>query len=54
MTRHEEAVFNKKAEKHFKSHPELPSGKTIWFNKTWDSKANKKYIDNYDNIFRRK
>ena len=42
VTKADEARFNRDAEKHFKSHPELPNGRDFRFNTTFDKKANKK------------
>lgn len=38
-------------EKHFRSHPELPNGRTFLFNRERDTKADKNYRDNFDSIF---
>lgn len=47
-----EAIFEKKAERHFKSHRELPSGRnfTCW-NRDKDVEADRKYRENFDSIF---
>ena len=47
----QEAAFEKKAEKHFRSHRELPNGKNfICWNRDKDVAADKRYHDNYDQI----
>jgi hypothetical protein len=48
----QEAAFEKKAEKHFKSHRELPAGRnfTCW-NRDKDTAADRKYRENFDSIF---
>jgi len=52
MTPHEEAVFEKKADKHFKSHPELPNGRNFaCWSLEKDNKATAKYKKNFDSIF---
>lgn len=52
MTAQEEAVFDAKAEKHFKSHPELPNGRNVWaWNREHQPKADAKYKANFDSIF---
>lgn len=52
MTKQEEAAFEARAEKHFKSHPELPSKRnfTCW-NREKNVKGDKKYRSNFDAIF---
>jgi len=52
MTEHEEAVFEARAEKHFKSQPELPNGKNfVFWNHDKDMKGKKKYRSNFDSVF---
>jgi len=51
MSAAQEAKFNKDADKHFKSHPELPNGRDFRFNSEFDASADKKYRDNFDTIF---
>jgi hypothetical protein len=49
----QEAAFERKAEKHFRSHRELPNGKNFrCWNRDADPEADKKYRDNYDATFR--
>jgi len=52
MTRQEEAAFEAKAEKHFRSHRDVPSGRNFH---TWehehDPEAEKKYRSNFDKVF---
>ena len=52
MTEREEAAFEAKADKHFKSHRELPKGRnfTCW-NREKNTKGDKKYRNNFDAIF---
>lgn len=40
MTRQEEAIYDQKVEKHFKSHREVPNGRDVRFN------CREGYIDN--------
>lgn len=55
MTRHEEAVFEAKAEKHFKSHRELPNGRDHRFNCAGgyikSPERHKIYNANFDKVF---
>lgn len=52
MTPQEEAVFEKKAERHFKGQRELPKGRNFRF---WehekDIEADRKYRENFDKVF---
>ena len=41
-----------KIEKHFRSHPELPSGRDFRFNRERDPIADKKFKENFDRIFK--
>lgn len=52
MTPQEETAFEQKAEKHFRSHQELKSGKnfTCW-NRDHDARADRKYRSNFDATF---
>ncbi len=47
MTPQQEAAFEAKAEKHFKSHREMPTGRSF----TWDHVETKESIDNYRSNF---
>jgi hypothetical protein len=51
MSKAQEAQFNRDAEKHFKSHPELPNGRDFRFNSEFDPEADSKYRNNFDRIF---
>lgn len=51
MTEAEENAFEAKAEKHFKSHRELPNGRDYRFNKSYSKKEDKKFKANFDAIF---
>jgi len=55
MTRKEEAIFELKAEKHFRSHRETPNGRDHRFNCRGgyisDSTRAEKYNKNFDAIF---
>ncbi len=51
MTPGEEAAFDKKAEKHFKGHPELPNGRDFRFNHQFDKKEDENYRQNFDKVF---
>lgn len=55
MTRREEAIFEAKAEKHFKGHRELPNKRDHRFNCSGgyinSSKRQKVFNKNFDNIF---
>ena len=52
MTEQEEAKFDARVEKHFKSHPELPSGRNfVYWNHDKDTEGKKKYRDNFDSVF---
>lgn len=51
MTRNEEIAFEKKAEKHFRSHRELPSGRDFRWNSEKDPEADNKYRTNFDTVF---
>lgn len=55
MTPYEEAVFERKAEKHFKSHREIPNGRDFRFNCREgyidDPERSKKFNKNFDTIF---
>ena len=51
MTRQEEIAFEKKAERHFKSHRELPNGRDYRFNKTYSKEEDRKFKANFDAIF---
>ena len=51
MTPQQEAAFERKAEKHFKSHPELPNGRTFRFNHEFNEVEEEKYKANFDAIF---
>ena len=51
MTAAEEKVFDRKAEKHFQSHPELPSGRNFrCWNREKDVQGDAAYRQNYDMI----
>jgi len=52
LTAAQEAAFEKKAEKHFQSHRELPNGRnfTCW-NRDKDVEADRRYRENFDAIF---
>ena len=53
LTAAEEAAFDRKAEKHFKSHRELPSGRNFrCWNRNKDVEGDRKYLANYDAKFR--
>jgi hypothetical protein len=47
----QEAAFDRKAEKHFKSQRELLSGRDFRWNQEKDNDGEKRYRDNFDNIF---
>jgi len=51
VTAHEEAVFERNAEKHFKSQRELPNGRDYRWNQEKDNKAESAYRNNFDSIF---
>ena len=53
MTRHEEAVFEAKAERHFRSHRELPRGRDFrWNTFRFNNEADlAHYRHNFDRIF---
>lgn len=51
MTRQEEAAFEAKAEKHFRSHRELPNGRDYRFNRSYNKKDDEKFKKNFDAIF---
>lgn len=51
MTPQQEAAFEKKAERHFKSQRELPNGRDFRWNMTIDPTSEKKYRKNFDTIF---
>ncbi len=54
MTPAEEAKFDKRADKHFKSHPELPYGKAFnHWNRDKNIEGDKKYRNNFDSVFPR-
>lgn len=47
-----ERNFEAKAEKHFKSHRELPPGRNVWaWNREHQPEADRKYKENFDRIF---
>lgn len=54
MTPQQEAVLDRKIEKHFRSHRELPNGRnfTCW-NRERDVEADRRYLTNYDQVFRK-
>lgn len=52
MTPQQEASFERKAEKHFKSHRELPTKRNFrCWNRDKDVQADRKYRQNFDKIF---
>lgn len=52
MTPQEEARFEAQAEKQFRSHRELPNGRNFrCWNRDKDVVADRKYRENFDNIF---
>lgn len=52
MTPQQEAAFERKAEKHFRSHRELPVGRNFWaWNRDKDNAADEKFRENFDSIF---
>lgn len=52
MTEAEETAFEARADKHFKSHPELPKGRSFMhWNRDKNTKGDKKYRANFDSIF---
>ena len=51
MTPAQEAAFDAKAEKHFKSHRELPNGKDYRFNHTFNKNEERRFKANFDTIF---
>jgi len=51
MTEAEENVFEAKAEKHFRSHRELPNGRDYRFNHVHTKGEDKKFKENFDAIF---
>lgn len=52
MSAAQEAVFEARAERHFRSHPELPNGRNVWaWNREHQPKADRKYKANFDTIF---
>lgn len=52
MTPQQEAAFEAKAERHFKSHPELPNGRNVWaWNRQHQPEADKKFKENFSKIF---
>ena len=53
MTRAEEAAFEKKAEKHFRSHRELPTGRDFRWNQPHHHAiaGDKNFRENFDRIF---
>lgn len=54
MTPAQEAAFEAKAEKHFRSHRELPSGRNFrCWNRDKDVEGDRRYRENYDRIFKK-
>lgn len=51
MTKQEEVAFEAKADKHFKSQRELPYGRDFRWNQEKDVKAERKFRNNFDNVF---
>lgn len=52
MTEAQEKAFDKKAEKHFKSHRELPTGRDFRaFGRDPDPSADQNYRDNFNATF---
>jgi len=52
MTEAEEAAFDRRAEKHFKSQPELPNNRNfVYWNHDKDIKGKLKYRNNFDSVF---
>lgn len=53
MTKAQEAVFEKKAEQHFKGHRELPNNRDFRWNQPhhYAIAGDKKFRENFDNIF---
>ena len=53
MTRQEEAAFERKAEKHFKSHRGTPNGRSFLWDKRETAQERENYRNNYDLVFRK-
>lgn len=51
MTPQQEAIFEKKAEQHFKGQRELPLGRDFRWNSVRDPEAERKYRQNFDSVF---
>jgi hypothetical protein len=52
VTPQQEAAFEAKAEKHFRSHRELPAGRNFrCWNRNKDVEGDRRYRENYDRIF---
>lgn len=51
MTAAQEAAFDKRVDKHFQSHRELPNGRNFRWNSEKDPEADRKYRNNFDSIF---
>jgi hypothetical protein len=52
MTPAQEAIIDRKIEKHFQSHRELANGRNFWaWGRNKDLNADQKYRKNFDNIF---
>lgn len=53
LTKAQEAAFERRAEKHFKSHRELPNGRDFRWNQPhqYAVQGDKKFRENFDRIF---
>jgi len=51
MNAAQEAAFEKRVEKEFKSHRELPPGRNFMWNREKEPEAEKNYRDNFDRVF---